>query len=338
VTSGGNIEKKDSPTTGSSGENVQKEESPQTTSVTNGGSVQTEESQEATSMTNTEGSVEKVETQPDNIVTSSTEKEKQEDAQEKENVSPTKVHIIDTKGYQPTEMISPTYFLPGTENAPRGSAVGGGFDYPLTNHFQFRNPNSPTASTWGYFDFEDPSEEWRGKVRPIPDFESVSHRDVKGSDFPEGSWQKDDEYMKRFLSEAKKLVNRTMEAIYAEYGVGVPGGDLSALSDELLVQREEFAPYIVIKDVADDAEYSSKGTKMSTTQGSLDGLARRLIHAVITQDTFHIALGGHSAAAGHGNGFNQSYIIQAGLVLEPVFAHLGVTLRTYNFAQGGMGT
>jgi hypothetical protein len=29
---------------------------------------------------------------------------------------------------------------------------------------------------------------------------------------------------------------------------------------------------------------------------------------------------------------------QAGLVLEPVFAHLGVEFRSYNFAQGGMGT
>lgn len=251
---------------------------------------------------------------------------------------PKEVHIIETKGYQPAEMISPTFFLPGTEDAPRGSAAGGGFDYPLTNHFQYRNPDSPTAGVWGYFDFEDPKPEWRGKVRPIPDFDSVPHRDVKGSDFPDGSWQKDDEYMKGFLREAKKLVNRTMEAVYAEYGVGVPDGDLSKFSDELLAQRQAFAPLTVIKDIGDDAEYNARGAGMWTTQDSLDGLARRIIHAIITQDTFHVALGGHSAAAGHGNGFNQSYIIQAGHVLEPVFAHLGVTMRSFNFAQGGLGT
>lgn len=51
-----------------------------------------------------------------------------------------------------------------------------------------------------------------------------------------------------------------------------------------------------------------------------------------------LVLGGHSAAAGHGAGHNQSYIIEAGHVLEPVFAHLGVEFRSYNFAQGGMGT
>jgi hypothetical protein len=252
-----------------------------------------------------------------------------------------KAHItVDHSGYQPTEMIKPTFYLPGTEDAPRGSAAGGGWDYPITNHFQFRNPDSPTASTWGSFDFEDPKEEWRGNVRPMPDYESVPHRDVKGVDFPDGAWQKDDEYMKQFLSEAKKLVNRTMEAIYAEYGVGVPGGDLSKLTEEQRRNRELFAPMTILQNIEDDAEYNARGKTpgMWTTHDSLDGLARRILHAIITQDTFHITLGGHSAAAGHGNGFNQSYIIQAGHVLEPVFAHLGVSLRTYNLAQGGLGT
>ena len=58
----------------------------------------------------------------------------------------------------------------------------------------------------------------------------------------------------------------------------------------------------------------------------------------MTGDTFKLMLGGHSAAAGHGAGFNQSYVIEAGHVLEPVLAHLGVEFRAYNFAQGGMGT
>ena len=266
------------------------------------------------------------------------EKDEVETRLENTNEETPKSHTIDTTENQPIEMISPTFFLPGTEDAPRGSAAGGGFDYPLRSHFQIGNPNSPTASSWGFFDFEDPNEEWRDKVRPIPDFESVAHRDIKGSDFPDGAWQKDDEYMKRFLSEAKKLVNRTMEAIYFEYGVGSAGGDLSKLSDEQLKEREIFAPFQIIQNIDDDKEYNSRGTGMWTTKGSFDGLARRIIHAIITQDTFYITLGGHSAAAGHGNGFNQSYIIQAGHVLEPVFAHLGVTMRSFNFAQGGLGT
>lgn len=266
--------------------------------------------------------------------------EKTEVEETKANEEPVKVvQNVDHTGYQPQEMIPTTFFLPGTEDAPRGSAAGGGFEYPLTNHFQIRNPNSPTASTWGFFDFEDPKKEWRGKVRPTPDFDSVPHRDVKGSDFPDGAWQKDAEYMTQFLSEAKKLVNRTMEAIYAEYGVGVVGGDLSKLSEERQQQRELFAPMKVLQDINDDAEWATrKKTDGWTTKDSLDGLARRIIHAIMTQDTFYITLGGHSAAAGHGNGHNQSYTIQAGHVLEPVFAHLGVALRAYNTAQGGLGT
>lgn len=248
------------------------------------------------------------------------------------------IHNVDTTPYQSTEYLKPTYFLPKTQDAPRGSAAGGGWDYPVTNHFQYRNVQSPTVSNWGYFDFEDPTEEWRGKVRPQPDFSTVEHRDVKSSDFPEGAWQKDDAYMKRFLEEAKNLVNRTIEGVYAEYGVGVApfGGD--TLTDEQLVQREEFAPYAIIQDIENDEEFRGKGNRMWMTQNSLDGLARRLIHAIMTNDSFELVLGGHSAAAGHGNAFNQSYIIQAGHVLEPVFAHLGVWMRAYNFAQGGMGT
>ena len=125
------------------------------------------------------------------------------------------VHIVNIEGYQPTEMTSPTFFIPGTENAPRGSAAGGGYDYPIINHFQHRNPTLPMAKVWGFFDFEDPDPNWRGKMRPQPDFGSVDHRDVKGKDFPQGAWQSDQEYMKRFLEEAKKLVNRTMESIFA---------------------------------------------------------------------------------------------------------------------------
>ena len=45
----------------------------------------------------------------------------------------------------------------------------------------------------------------------------------------------------------------------------------------------------------------------------------------------------HSAAAGHGAGFNQSNIIETGHVLKLVFAHLGIEMRAYNFAKGGLG-
>lgn len=70
----------------------------------------------------------------------------------------------------------------------------------------------------------------------------------------------------------------------------------------------------------------------------MQGLSRRLLHAIMTRDSFTFIMGGHSAAAGHGNHFKQSYTMQAHRVLEPVFSNLGVQLISRNLAQGGLGT
>lgn len=260
------------------------------------------------------------------------------------------VHTIDLDGYLPKTMVNATdYILPGTENAPPLSAAKGRPYYPIINHFQNRNPTGFYAKKWGYFDFEDPDPKWKGKMRPQPDFASVPNGDV--TDFPQGAWQTDKEYMTRFLQEAKKLVNRTIEAVYGEWGVGIPQDGSVELTDEFMVHREAFYKW------------------PKPSEQTLDGMTRRFIHTIMTGDTFKLVLGGHSAAAGHGAGFNASYVHshsltvyyfscyrlslnysqytffrpsryvhQAGLVLEPVFAHLGVEFRSYNFAQGGMGT
>jgi hypothetical protein len=180
------------------------------------------------------------------------------------------------------------YVLPGTENAPPLSAAKGRPYYPIINHFQYRNPTGFYAKKWGYFDFEDPDPKWKGKMRPQPDFASVPNRDV--TDFPEGAWQKDQEYMTRFLQEAKKLVNRTIEAVYGEWGVGIPQDGSVELTDEFMVHREAFY------------------TWPKPSEQSLDGMTRRFIHHIMTGDTFKLVLGGHSAAAGHGAGFNASYV------------------------------
>ena len=45
-------------------------------------------------------------------------------------------------------------------------------------------------------------------------------------------------------------------------------------------------------------------------EGSYGGLTQRLLHAMMTNGEFKVVLAGHSAAAGHGNNFNQSSIIQ----------------------------
>jgi hypothetical protein len=50
-------------------------------------------------------------------------------------------------------------------------------------------------------------------------------------------------------------------------------------------------------------KYTSRGDMGDggwTTKRSFDGLVRRLLHAMMTQDTFTVVLGGHSAAEGQG--------------------------------------
>ena len=37
-----------------------------------------------------------------------------------------------------------------------------------------------------------------------------------------------------------------------------------------------------------------------TTHSSWQGLIKRILHAIMTEDVFVFAMGGHSAAAGHG--------------------------------------
>jgi len=82
----------------------------------------------------------------------------------------------------------------------------------------------------------------------------------------------------------------------------------------------------------------SRGNGGWTTKRSFEGLVRRLLHAIMTNGTFTVALAGHSAAAGHGNHFRESYIMTMHKIMAPIFARLGVQLITHNFSQGGLGT
>jgi hypothetical protein len=45
-----------------------------------------------------------------------------------------------------------------------------------------------------------------------------THCDVPRNEFPKDSWQRDSKFIKKFLKEADKLVDRARNAILAEYG------------------------------------------------------------------------------------------------------------------------
>jgi hypothetical protein len=57
------------------------------------------------------------------------------------------------------------------------------------------------------------------KERPTEDYYTAyPNRDIPRTEFPSNAWQIDNDYLAKFLPEAIKLVERTQEAILAEYG------------------------------------------------------------------------------------------------------------------------
>jgi len=114
----------------------------------------------------------------------------------------------------------------------------------------------------------------------------TNHCDVPKDTFPKDAWQSDAAFVQKFLDEADKLVDRARNAILAEYGKSPKETEMFDLTyREDLKRRNLVGP-------PDNGGW--------TTKRSMDGLARRLLHAIMTRDTFTFVMGGHSAAAGHG--------------------------------------
>ena len=113
-------------------------------------------------------------------------------------------------------------------------------------------------------------------------YTKYKNRDVPWAEFPATAWQKDPDYLPKFLDEGIALAERAMEAILTEYGHG--------------------------KD-RDEAPFEERSKRMGPTSPgspgvanlvgkSYQGLVRRVLHAVVTEDTFVLAMSGHSSAAG----------------------------------------
>ena len=178
--------------------------------------------------------------------------------------------------------------------------------------------------------------------RPTNDYcLGFSHCDVPMDQFPENSWQTDAVFVNHLINDGEQLIARAMEAIFAEYGHGKP---LTAAQMGERMQMfhwdklDSFDPQYYPKPPQKYTKHGDRGNGGYTTKRSYDGLVRRLLHAMMTNDSFTVVLGGHSAAAGHGNHFHQSYVMQFHHVMAPIFARLGVKLITRNLSQGGLGT
>jgi hypothetical protein len=193
-------------------------------------------------------------------------------------------------------------------------------------------------SKWGKWKFWDGDE----ASRPVDDYcQLYPNCDVPGNLFPNDAWQTDAVFVNHLINDAEILISRAMEAIFTEYGHGKP------LSPEGLSDRMQMFHWDKLTDLNPDTQpkppqkytkHGDRGNGGYTTKRSYDGLVRRLLHAIMTNDSFTVVLGGHSAAAGHGNHFHQSYVMQFHRIMSPIFARLGVKLITRNISQGGLGT
>ena len=135
---------------------------------------------------------------------------------------------------------------------------------------------------WGSWTLED------HKQRSTGDFyKDYPNRDIPRSKFPANAWQLDKEYLSQFLPESLALVQRAQDAILSEYG-----------QEEAEMFKIEFLEGDLSEVGGKNAPNADRGGW--TTQSSWEGLKKRVMHAIMTEDTFIFAMGGHSAAAGHG--------------------------------------
>jgi hypothetical protein len=204
-------------------------------------------------------------------------------------------------------------------------------DHPLPDD----EKKTELAEKYGVWKFWDGEEE----DRPGNDYMAeYPNRDMPGDEMPDEIWQVDAVFVNHYLDAADTLISRSMEALYIEMGHPKP-----ADTDDMIARMKLLHWSKVDLATADGPppKYSRRGDRGDggwTTERSFDGLVRRLLHAMMTSDTFTVVMGGHSAAAGQGNHFRQSYMMQFHKVLEPIFARLGVKLITRNVGMGGLGT
>jgi hypothetical protein len=134
---------------------------------------------------------------------------------------------------------------------------------------------------WGSWTLVDEKKD----QRPKDDFYVVyPNRDVPRKEFPSNAWQVDQDYLAKFVPEGLKMITRAYNAILAEYG----------LDDEDLkfFHVEKFDKFPDVKG------HICLHLGGCTTKLSWDNLKRRLLHAIMTEDVFVFAMGGHSSAAG----------------------------------------
>lgn len=157
---------------------------------------------------------------------------------------------------------------------------------------------------WGSWTLVDPKRD----SRPKEDFYArYPNRDVPRNEFPSNAWQMDKAYLDEFFPQALALVRRAQEAILAEYGKEQGDNSSSSAEEDYSSSSFETRSSMFQTEIMDTWEGEtinsprpSAGQGGFTNRKSWDGFIRRILHSIMTEDSFVFAMGGHSAAAGHG--------------------------------------
>ena len=192
---------------------------------------------------------------------------------------------------------------------------------------------------WGLVD------EWatqNRKFRPSPPYDDFPNEDVPIDKFPKASWQTDFDYVGHYIDEGRNLVQRMKNAIYTEYGHSSKKQDGSTIGKAAMIVRN--AMFGVLHHDPDQPVNKNNEAIDPKTNATLPGVAhmspeawnalvKKILHAMMTAGNLFVVVAGDDAAAGHGNNFIQSSIMQFYYFLEPVFHELGVNLVARNMAQ-----
>ena len=228
------------------------------------------------------------------------------------------------------------------------------FQSPFASHLYKRTPEelsneqkefemkmNDTKKMWGTWLLIDNYYAENGRYRPKPDFKSVKHRDLPIAHFPEGSWQTDDEYVCKFVDQARAMIKRVKEGIYAEYGHPTVSTNGTKLSGKDIEDRDALFQVIIEDNQIIDGKAAINNITgplpgiAYMSRNAWDGLVRKLLHALVTNDIFYVVMAGDSVAAGHGgNNFMQTPVMQFHYLMEPVFDFLGMKLISRNMAMG----
>jgi hypothetical protein len=239
-----------------------------------------------------------------------------------------------TKGTAPPKVLEPIYALPKTNEQ-----LLPGYKKPtseVSDTYIRRAKQTLTAEqqqelndTWGYWNWTHPPP--LPHTTAPPPYNQYPNQDIPRSAFPTGSWQTDPLYLQEFLPHSIQYIERCLEAILGEYGNSKFDHPDKSIWDrawmfDITTSGEKYN----LKNPMGNAGFGTPAT--------LGAIKKRIVHALMTENSFTFVMGGHSAAAGHGNHFQQSYTLQVQRVLEPILARIGITHKSHNFGMGGLGT